>query len=228
MPSKSRTIHLERLTQCEYLRCALRGPGPRHTSCNSTCALPPGMTPYPSTNQAPAEESGRFARPQRRGRLWPSTQFLTERAVDVLDCVWGRVRCDVPVDVEIGIDMRPRPQTKLEHEHPLAASRETWLHFLRARDHWVSCEHCRNAASASASQWCELGLQLMKAGVVTNPHWDTCRRCQDAQASVRSNQCSRGRDLDDEYRLASQRFAASLGDSAAPGGIASASRRRAR
>ena len=94
----------------------------------------------------------------------------------------------------------------MRREPVSAAARDARTAYERARDHWASCEQCRYAAMSSASTWCDLGLQLMKDGVATGPHWDACPRCHDAQAQVRSRQCTLGRELDDAYRLASERL----------------------
>ena len=112
-------------------------------------------------------------------------------------------------DPEIGLHMRLRPRGSSDQEHAYTptTARDVWSAYFHARDHWASCKQCRNTAQASGSKWCEVGLRLMKEGVATNGHWDTCRPCKEAQASIRSAQCSRGRELDDEYRILSQRLA---------------------
>ncbi len=114
--------------------------------------------------------------------------------------------------------MRLMLRRKRPSAEAAAAARDAGSAYRRARDHWVSCEQCRNAARVSASAWCEQGLRLMNQGIAASPHWDDCPRCQQAQESVRSRQCDLGRDLDDAYRVACQRLAATGQPGRSPAG----------
>jgi hypothetical protein len=95
---------------------------------------------------------------------------------------------------------KPRPSL---HEF----ERDPSVAHARVRDHWASCLRCRSAAAASASLWCELGLELMKRGIAKHPHWEACGRCREAQEQIQSGQCNRGRELEHEYRILAQRSA---------------------
>ena len=95
---------------------------------------------------------------------------------------------------------KPRPRHRnLERDASLA--------YVRVRDHWAECSRCRSAAAASASLWCEIGLELMKRGVAEHPHWEACGRCRAAQQQIQAGQCHRGRELEHEYRILVQRLA---------------------
>lgn len=87
------------------------------------------------------------------------------------------------------------------------SQREALRAYERVRDHWVSCESCRSAASASSSLWCPQGIELMNRSVVDHAHWDTCPRCREAQERVQSGRCDLGRALEDEYRVLARRLA---------------------
>jgi Zn finger protein HypA/HybF involved in hydrogenase expression len=83
-------------------------------------------------------------------------------------------------------------------------ARQASLAFDRVREHWASCPSCREAAAASATLWCAVGLDLMKQGIAEHAHWDACPRCKSAQERVQAGQCDQGRDLEREYRALAQ------------------------